>query len=164
MTHVGAICTHCADGLQDHARPRATPHPARQQSRPLGVNGEFLCIKGRYGYDFYDHPSACIAALARVRGNLQEVSWAEALKIVANRFGDTLAAGGSFGVIGSNHTTNEENYYLQKFARQALKTNNVDHHRTGDIAACSRSWQAKAPASQLRGSPPWATCTSVRLR
>ena len=36
-------------------------------------------------------------------------------------------------MIGSNHTTNEENYYLQKFAREALGTNNIDHHRTGDV-------------------------------
>ncbi len=36
-------------------------------------------------------------------------------------------------MIGSNHTSNEENYYLQKFARQALGTNNIDHHRTGDV-------------------------------
>src|SRR5215467_5764852 len=37
------------------------------------------------------------------------------------------------GVVGSNHTSNEENYYLQKFAREVLRTNNVDHRRTGDI-------------------------------
>ena len=36
-------------------------------------------------------------------------------------------------MIGSNHTTNEENFYLQKFARQGLGTNNIDHHRTGDV-------------------------------
>ncbi len=37
-------------------------------------------------------------------------------------------------MIGSNHTTNEENYLLQKFAREVLGTSNIDHHRTGDIA------------------------------
>ena len=36
-------------------------------------------------------------------------------------------------MIGSNHTTNEENYLLQKFTRQILKTSNIDHHRTGDL-------------------------------
>ncbi len=43
------------------------------------------------------------------------------------------ARGGKFAVIGSNHTTNEENYYLQKFAREALGTASIDHHRTGDV-------------------------------
>src|ERR1039458_10657106 len=46
-----------------------------------------------------------------------------------------MADGGSFGVIGSNHTTNEENFYLRKFAREVLRTNHIDHHRTGDLPA-----------------------------
>ena len=71
--------------------------------------------------------------MLRVNGKLEEVSWAQALQVVAQKFTQTLSAGGSFGVIGSNHTTNEENFYLQKFARQVLKTNHIDHHRTGDV-------------------------------
>ena len=45
-----------------------------------------------------------------------------------------LFRSGKFAVIGSNHTTNEENFVLQKFARQILGTSNIDHHRTGDVA------------------------------
>ena len=63
---------------------------------------------------------------------------------MAQKFNETLAEGGSFGVIGSNHTTNEENYYLQKFARQVLGTNNIDHHRTGDVAALLDALGGKA--------------------
>ena len=51
---------------------------------------------------------------------------------------DARRAAASFGVIGSNHTTNEENFYLQKFARQVLGTNNIDHHRTGDVVTLAR--------------------------
>src|SRR5262249_14597022 len=36
-------------------------------------------------------------------------------------------------VVGSNLTTNEENFYLRKFAANILKTPNLDHHRTGDV-------------------------------
>ncbi|HJT89160.1 MAG TPA: molybdopterin-dependent oxidoreductase, partial [Bryobacteraceae bacterium] len=64
---------------------------------------------------------------------LEEVSWAQALEAVAKKFNEVLGANGSFGVIGSNHTTNEENFYLQKFAREVLRTNHIDHHRTGDV-------------------------------
>src|SRR5207237_9789549 len=53
---------------------------------------------------------------------------------IAAEFAAVHARGGKFGVIGSNHTTNEENYFLQKFARQGLGTKNIDHHRTGDLA------------------------------
>ena len=71
---------------------------------------------------------------------------------VATKFKETLAANGTFGVIGSNHTTNEENFYLQKFARKVLKTNNIDHHRTGDVVtlldALSAAGQEKPESGQ----------------
>jgi NADH-quinone oxidoreductase subunit G len=38
------------------------------------------------------------------------------------------------GFIGSNHTSNEENYLLQRLARASIGTNNIDHHRTADYA------------------------------
>ncbi|MCL4401413.1 MAG: molybdopterin-dependent oxidoreductase [Acidobacteria bacterium] len=71
----------------------------------------------------------------RVGGKLEPVSWSQALAAAAAKFRETKDRGGKFGVIGSNHTTNEENYYLQKFARKVLGTGNIDHHRTGDVPA-----------------------------
>jgi NADH-quinone oxidoreductase subunit G len=94
-----------------------------------------LCIKGRYAFDFYDHAERLQAPLMRVNGKFEEASWSQVLETVAKKFNQTLADGGTFGVIGSNHTTNEENFYLQKFARQVLRTNNIDHRRTGDVVA-----------------------------
>jgi len=64
----------------------------------------------------------------------EPISWSEALEVVSTKFSEAKARGAKFGVIGSNHTTNEENFFLAKFARQGLGTNNVDHHRTGDLA------------------------------
>jgi len=69
----------------------------------------------------------------RVGDRLEPVSWSKAMAVMVEAFQATLALKGTFGVIGSNHTTNEENYALQKFARLGLATNNIDHHRTGDI-------------------------------
>src|ERR1039458_7427441 len=133
MTHTGTICTHCGDGCKTTLGTRNDRIIRGNNRDRSGINGEFLCIKGRYGFDFYDHPERLQSPLLRVDGKLQEVSWGKALEAVAQKFTQTLADGGSFGVIGSNHTTNEENFYLQKFARQVLKTNHIDHHRTGDV-------------------------------
>ena len=55
-----------------------------------------------------------------------------------------LARRGKFGIIGSNHTTNEENYLLQKFARQILRTSNIDHHRTGDVVTLLDALRGRA--------------------
>jgi len=133
MTHVGSICAHCADGCKTTLGTRNDRIIRGNNRDRSGINGEFLCIKGRYAFDFYDHAERLQAPLARIDGKLTEVSWGQAIETVARKFNETLAAGGGFGVIGSNHTTNEENYYLQKFARQVLNTNNIDHHRTGDV-------------------------------
>jgi NADH-quinone oxidoreductase subunit G len=135
MTHVGTICTHCADGCKTTLGTRNNQVIRGNNRDRSGLNGEFLCIKGRYAFDFLDHAGRLRAPLVRVDGELKEASWSEALAAVAKRFGEIRAAGGSFGVIGSSHTTNEENYYLQKFARQVLGTANLDHHRTGDVPA-----------------------------
>ncbi len=90
-------------------------------------------MKGRYAFDFVNHEDRLQSPMVRRNGKLEEVSWADALEVVAKKFQEVKSAGGKFGVIGSNHTTNEDNYYLQKFARQGLGTNNIDHHRTGDV-------------------------------
>jgi NADH-quinone oxidoreductase subunit G len=133
MTHTGTICTHCGDGCKTTLGTRNDRILRGNNRDRSGINGEFLCIKGRYAFDFYDHPERLKSPLLRVNGKLEEVSWGRALKVVARKFTQTLADSGSFGVIGSNRTTNEENFYLQKFARQVLKTNHIDHHRTGDM-------------------------------
>ncbi len=135
MTHVGTICTHCADGCKTTLGTRNDQIIRGNNRDHSGINGEFLCIKGRYAFDFYDHAERLQAPLMRVNGKLEEVSWAKALSAVAKKFNQTLADGGAFGVVGSNHTSNEENYYLHKFSREILRTNNIDHRRTGDVSS-----------------------------
>jgi NADH-quinone oxidoreductase subunit G len=137
MNHVGTICTHCSDGCRTTLGERNGQIMRGNNRDRSGINGEFLCIKGRYAYDFYNHPSRIESPLMKVNGKLEPVSWSKALAAVAAKFSGIKAQGGasgsSIGIIGSNHTTNEENFYLQKMARQVLGTNNIDHHRTGDI-------------------------------
>ncbi|MGO9096530.1 MAG: NADH-quinone oxidoreductase subunit NuoG [Bryobacteraceae bacterium] len=152
MQHVGTICTHCADGckttlgVQDNRILRGNN---RDRS---GINGEFLCIKGRYAADFTVHPERLLGPLVRTDQGLQPASWTEALRMVAGRFNEIRARGGKFGVIGSNHTTNEENEYLAKMAR-ALGTENIDHHRTGDVAGLLATRAALAKTADLYSSP-----------
>jgi len=133
MEHVGTICTHCSNGCKTTLGVRNDQIIRGNNRDRSGINGEYLCIKGRYGFDFQEHPERLQSPLVRVNGKLEPVSWAAALETVARKFQEVKARGGSFGVVGSNHTTNEENYYLQKFARGVLGTNHIDHHRTGDV-------------------------------
>jgi NADH-quinone oxidoreductase subunit G len=133
MEHVGTVCTHCSNGCKTTLGVRNDLIIRGNNRDRSGINGEFLCVKGRYAYDFYDHADRLQSPMIRVKGVLQPVSWSKALATVAAKFGEISARRGKLGVVGSNHTTNEENFYLQKFARQGLGTNNIDHHRTGDV-------------------------------
>ena len=146
MHHVGTICTHCSNGCKTTLGVRNN-HIIRGNNRDRsGINGEFLCIKGRYAFDFAHSAERLQSPLLRKNGTLEPVSWAEALAAVARKFQEVKSGGGKFAVIGSNHTTNEENYYLQKFAREALGTNNIDHHRTGDVPALLDALSGKTGA------------------
>jgi NADH-quinone oxidoreductase subunit G len=133
MEHVGTICTHCSDGCKTTLGVRNDQIIRGNNRDRSGINGEFLCIKGRYAFDFYDHQERLQSPMIRVNGKLEPASWSNALAVVASKFSQIKERGGKFGVVASNHTTNEENFYLQKFARQVLGTNNIDHHRTGDV-------------------------------
>ncbi len=135
MKHVGTICTHCADGCKTTLGVRNGEIIRGNNRDRSGINGEFLCVKGRYAFDFVHSGERLQSPLVRKNGELQPVSWSEALAAVAKKFQQAHAAGAKFGVIGSNHTSNEENFYLQSFAREVLGTNNIDHHRTGDVPA-----------------------------
>ena len=130
---MGTICTHCSNGCKTTLGVRNGEIMRANNRDRSGLNGEFLCVKGRYAFDFNEHPERLTTPLLKTNGELRPVSWAIALATVAKKFSELRAKNGKFGVIGSNHTTNEENYLLQKFARQVLRTSNIDHHRTGDV-------------------------------
>jgi len=134
MEHVGTICTHCADGCKTTLGVRNDEIIRGNNRDRSGINNEFLCIKGRYAFDFTKHPERLQSPMIRTEKGYEPISWSKALEVVAGRFASVKTRGGKFGVIGSNHTTNEENFFLAKLARQGLGTHNIDHHRTGDLA------------------------------
>lgn len=134
MNHVGTVCTHCSDGCKTTLSVRNGQVLRANNRDRSGINGEFLCVKGRFGFDFVHSKERLQSPLLRKDGQLQPVSWSEALAAVAAKFSEVKARNGRFGIIGCTRTSNEENYFLQKFAREGLGTNNIDHHRSGDVA------------------------------
>jgi NADH-quinone oxidoreductase subunit G len=153
MKHVGTICTHCGDGCKTTLGVRRSDTGmdiVRGDNRDKsGINGDFLCIKGRYAFDYFDHKDRLRQPLVRKDGKLTPTTWEEAIEHVGKRLREIhdSKGGQSIGVIGSNRTTNEENYLLQKFARTVLGTNNIDHHRTADFSGFARAIAGKENAT-----------------
>jgi len=146
MNHVSTICTHCADGCKVTLGVRQSNEGAeiiRADNRDKsGINGDFLCAKGRFGFDFVANPERLTTPLVRnAQGKLEPATWEHALRFAASRLKEIRDSKGgeAIGVIGSNRTTNEENYLLQKFARTVLRTNNIDHQRTTGYAEFARA-------------------------
>jgi NADH-quinone oxidoreductase subunit G len=158
MNHVATVCTHCGDGCKTTLGVRRADEGmaiVRADNRDKsGINGDFLCIKGRFGFDFVDRSDRLTQPLVRQQnGQLEPVSWEHAIQYVGKRLKEIREqrGGKALGVIGSNRTTNEENYLLQKFARMVLGTNNIDHHRTADYAAFAQALaKNKAATASLR--------------
>ena len=145
MKYTGTICNHCGDGCKTTLSVRNNEIIRANNRDTSGVNNDFLCIKGRFGWDFVNEERRLTQPLVRQEGQLAASSWDAALGRVAEQLNQIVARHGSnaVGVIGSNHTTNEENYTLQRFARTLLGTNNIDHHRSADfsglVAALTRA-------------------------
>jgi formate dehydrogenase alpha subunit len=121
------------------------------------VNGEFLCTKGRYGWDFATNRDRLTKPLIRrdvayelgltdepwelpqisplavrkpkIADSFIESDWDTALDLVTGRLADTVKAYGPDSIMGltSARCTNEDNYVFQKFMRAAIGTNNLDH-------------------------------------
>jgi NADH-quinone oxidoreductase subunit G len=189
MKHVGTTCTHCGDGCKTTLGVRRSDtgmEIVRGDNRDKsGINGDFLCIKGRYAFDFANHEDRLTTPLVRKNRRLMAATWEEAFAVIGKRIAEVRDRDGgqAIGVIGSTRTTNEENYLLQKFARVVLKTNNIDHHRTADFPALAQSLHGKtvttasmrdvydAPAILLIGNDPtnqhpllaWQIRNNVRL-
>ncbi len=149
MTYVGSPCAHCSNGCKTTLSVRNNEILRANNRDHSGVNGEFLCAKGRFGFDFTSHAERIRQPLVRRNGKLEPASWEDALEEVARRLKQVHEAHGpaAIGVIGSNHTTNEENYLLNRFARVTLGTNNLDHHRTADYAGLAAALGPRAKDS-----------------
>jgi NADH-quinone oxidoreductase subunit G len=189
MKHVSTVCTHCSDGCKTTLGVRRSDtgmEIVRGDIRDKsGTNGDFLCIKGRYAFDFANHEDRLKQPLIRKNGKLVPSTWEEAFELVGKKFAEIRDkdGGAAIGVVGSTRTTNEEAYLLSKFARTVLKTNNVDHHRTADFPALATTLRGKqdatagmadvftAPAILLIGNDPteqhpllaWQIRNNVRL-
>ncbi len=121
-------------GMFDTAHPRISIHASQNQIlRYVGVDNDatnhgWISDKDRFGFQHLESEARLTSPLVNRGGELQEVTWSEALDILANRI-DLIRSedgGGAFGVIGGAQGTNEDAYALSKFARVVLGTNNVD--------------------------------------
>lgn len=125
-----STCTYCSDGCQLSVGSRGSDvvRIVARDRYVNGLNGEFLCVKGRFGHPFINHPDRIRTPLIRYKkdGGLVPATWDEALRFTAQRLHEIKDAHGpnSIGVLGSPRLTNEALYSLRKLATDAIGTEN----------------------------------------
>ena len=154
---VNSVCPYCGVGCQLTFKIKdekikfvdGANGPANQQR---------LCVKGRFGFDYVDHPHRLTKPLIRredapAKGlnvdpanpltHFREASWDEALDFAAKGLlkVKTEYPGASTAGFGSAKCSNEEAYLFQKLIREAFGHNNVDH--------CTRLCHASSVAALM---------------
>jgi NADH-quinone oxidoreductase subunit G len=126
-----STCTYCSDGCQMSLGSRGDElmRIVARDRYVNGLNGEFLCIKGRFGHPFVNHEARIRTPLIRYKkgGKLIPATWDDAIRHAAQKLDEIAAAHGpnSVGIVGSARITNEANYLLYKFATELVGTTNI---------------------------------------
>ena len=146
VNKIPTICTYCGVGCQFDFNVVNGKIIGVSSNQNSTVNGMALCVKGRYGWDFIYHPDRIKKPMVRqyLLSNQAkpinydqkssewawvETEWETALDITSQKLSQTIDEYGSnsIGIFTSAKCTNEENYLMNKFARQVIGTNNIDH-------------------------------------
>lgn len=93
------------------------------------LNKGLLCVKGKFAYNFINHPNRLKTPLIKRDGKFVEATWDEAYRLIRKKVNETKENYGSdyFAGLTSARCTNEENYLFQKLFRAVIGTNNIDH-------------------------------------
>lgn len=140
------ICPYCGVGCGLILQTRNGQIISVRGNRESSVNKGHTCVKGRYGWEYVQHADRVKKPLVRkylleekqkssiVNRQSSDWDWVEtdwdtALDITAKKFMEARNNHGadSIGLLTSAKCLNEENYLMNKLARQVIGTNNIDH-------------------------------------
>ena len=129
MKYVRTTCPYCGVGCTLNLVVNNGKLVGVEPYRRSPINEGKLCPKGVTCWEFVHSPDRLTKPLIKKNGKFEEASWDEALDLVASKFKETYEKYGpkSLGFQVSCRTPNEECYIMQKLARVAFKTNNVDN-------------------------------------
>ncbi len=154
---INSLCPYCGVGCQV-TYTVADGRITHVEGRDGPANQGRLCVKGRFGLDYINHPNRLTVPLIRKEGavktvdgvdpadpssHFREASWEEALDLAASGLKRIRERDGSAALagFGSAKGSNEEAYLVQKLVRAGFGTNNVDH--------CTRLCHASSVAALM---------------
>jgi NADH-quinone oxidoreductase subunit G len=155
IERTASICTHCAVGCNMRLDTRTHKLRRNVGRENMQVNDQWICDKGRFSNAWVNAENRLTMPHVRRNGKLEPTTWSDALGVVAEKLQAIKRQNGAdaIGGIGSAKLSNESNYLLQRFMRQLIGTNNVDHRDGGDVAALPTGLPALADVMKPQYGP-----------
>jgi len=126
LVSTATVCEHCADGCAQRTDHRSIGVTRRLAAGDPDVNEEWNCDKGRFGFTYTKVGDRLTRPLVRsAEGQLEPASWTEAMAAAAAGLTTARDTGG-VGVLTGGRLTVTDAYAYAKFARLALRTNDID--------------------------------------
>ena len=128
MSATETVCPGCARGCNMISWVRNNEVLRQTPRFNPDVNQYWMCDRGRLEtFRPVNSDQRIKGPLMRKEAGVVEVGWDEAIARVASELKSFRKA--ELAVLGSAFDSNEDNYVLQKFAREVLQTRNVDFRR-----------------------------------
>ncbi len=122
------VCPWCSNGCSVRLGVRGNEVLRARGSEFRGINREYLCVRGRFGYEFVNSGERLTAPLLRLGSSLSPANHDEAVAFAAARLKQIAAVHGpaSVAFLGGEKLNVEEAYLFQKLARAVIGTPHVD--------------------------------------
>ncbi len=124
-----------------------------------GFNGEFLCAKGRFGFDFTSNPERIRQPLVRRNGKLEPASWEDALEEVARRLKQVHEHARR-----KRHRRDrlESHHQRRKLSAEPLRARHAGHQqsRSSSHRRLRRAWPPRWARMRRIRWPPWPIFTT----
>lgn len=122
------ICPYCGVGceliVKVNRKTGKIANVTSDHKNMNSVNKGRTCVKGSFAWEFVNNPERLTTPLIKENGEFRTATWNEALDKVVEGLKRNM---GSTGFFSSARCTNEDNYIIQRFAREVMDTNNIDH-------------------------------------
>lgn len=150
LVSVPSVCEHCSSGCAERTDFRRGKVMRKLAAEDPEVNEEWICDKGRFAFRYVTAGDRITRPLVRDEktGELAPASWTDALRVASEGLMKARDGKGA-GVLTGGRLTVEDAYAYAKFARIALRTNDIDFRARPHSAE-----ELDFLASRVAGSTP----------
>ena len=151
MDKITSICNYCSIGCEIEIN-----HKNQFVMRINGSEGMVnkdgnICKYPKFGYNYLNRKDRITKPVLKENGEFKEISFKKAYEIIKEKIGEVQADENAF--FAGARLTNEELYLIQKFARGAVKTNNVtSFHYLNRGKGYVKNSTSNVPFNQLEGA------------